>query len=186
MDDSNYIYSIGHGGRKIEDLIHLLQKYEIKYVVDVRSKPRSRFYPNYNMSALRNTLSSQGIGYLFLGENLGGLPKDPTCYDSSGHVVYDLVKDKEFYQKGISRLVSASNKKIKIACMCSEINPCECHRSKLIGATLAQSNIEIQHINKDGGIETQNSVMRDIINLNNNQDLFSSKSGSLRSRKSYR
>ncbi|HBP1229402.1 DUF488 family protein [Pseudomonas aeruginosa] len=186
MTEKNaYIYSIGHGGRKIEDFINLLNIYEIKYVVDVRSKPRSRFHPQFNQKKLHELLNQNGIGYLFLGDKLGGLPSEPSCYDEKGHVVYNKVKGMSFYEEGLARLTSANEKKIKIACMCSEIDPCDCHRSKLIGSSLSEQNIPMLHINKLGHIEDQETVIKHVINSTLGNDLFSDES-SLKSRNSYR
>ncbi|MBA1289172.1 DUF488 domain-containing protein [Pseudomonas japonica] len=186
MDNASYIYTIGHGGRKIEEFVGLLQLHHIRYVVDVRSKPRSRFYPHFNKDNLHRQLLSQGIGYLFLGDSLGGLPSDPECYDDQGHVVYDALRGKAYFQEGLNRLVSANEKRINIACMCSEINACECHRSKLIGTSLSELKIQMLHINRAGSIETQESVMRDVLNSDGDQDLFTTTSSSLKSRKPYR
>jgi len=184
-DTISYIYSIGHGSRKIEDFIHLLKTYEVKYVVDVRSKPRSRFHPQYNQKALQELLKESDIGYLFLGNQLGGLPNDTACYDEEGHVVYKKVEAMDFYKEGLARLVSANEKNIKIACMCSEIDPCDCHRSKLIGVSLKSQEIHMLHINRSGAIETQSNVIKNVINASSGKDLFSDDT-SLKSRNSYR
>lgn len=184
-DTMSYIYSIGHGSRKIEDFIHLLKTYEIKYVVDVRSKPRSRFHPQYNQKRLQELLKESNIGYLFLGNQLGGLPNNTECYDKEGHVVYKKVEAMDFYQEGLARLLSANEKNIKIACMCSEIDPCDCHRSKLIGVSLENQEIHMLHINRSGAIETQSNVIKAVINASSGKDLFSD-DNSLKSRNSYR
>lgn len=184
-DTTNYIYSIGHGSRKIEDFIELLNHYNIRYVVDVRSKPRSRFHPQYNQKKLHELLNKSGIGYLFLGDKLGGLPSEPDCYDEKGHVVYNQVKNMDFYKEGLTRLVSANEKKIRIACMCSEIDPCDCHRSKLIGASLSDQEIHMLHINKTGAIETQKTVIKNVMNSASGSDFFSN-DDSLKSRNTYR
>ncbi|WP_433988348.1 DUF488 domain-containing protein [Pseudomonas poae] len=93
------IYSIGHGGRSIEELISLLKDNEISYVIDVRTKPRSRFHPQYNKERLDNHLKAENIRYVFMGENLGGLPKDESCYDTDGHVNYEKTKQQDFSKK---------------------------------------------------------------------------------------
>ncbi|GAB7264630.1 hypothetical protein DZJ_11800 [Dickeya ananatis] len=68
--------------------------------------------------------------------------------------------------------------------MCSELAPCDCHRSKLIGDYLNKIDIDLYHIDKKGNIKTQKEVMNEILN-GNNLDLFSDAKNSLKSRKSY-
>ena len=67
-----------------------------------------------------------------MGENLGGRPKDRSCYDHEGHVLYEKISEKSFFIEGVNRLKVAYEKNLRVACMCSELNPCDCHRSKLI------------------------------------------------------
>ncbi|GAB7264629.1 hypothetical protein DZJ_11790 [Dickeya ananatis] len=104
------IFSIGHGGRNIDDFIFLLKKYNIEYVIDVRSKPRSRFYPHFNKDTLMQHLKNAHIKYVFMGESLGGIPLDKTCYDSDGKVDYEKIKNKDFFLKGIERIKNCSLK----------------------------------------------------------------------------
>ena len=179
------IFSIGHGARKLEDFISLLKKYHIRYVIDVRSKPRSRFHPHFNREALTLHLKEVCIKYVFMGEQLGGIPKDNQCYDEEGRVDYDKIKNKAFFHEGIERIKTAYSKKLKVACMCSELSPCECHRSKLIGDYLQSLGIEMQHIDKKGDIRTQNDVMNEVLG-STELDLFSENNQKLKSRKIYR
>lgn len=46
--------------------------------------------------------------------------------------------------------------------MCSELKPCECHRSKMIGRYLSNQNIEMSHIDENGNLISQKSVMTQI------------------------
>jgi uncharacterized protein (DUF488 family) len=185
QEHNGTLYSIGHGARRLEDFISLLKTYGISFVLDVRSKPRSRFHPQYNQHALEESLKLSGIRYVFMGDNLGGLPKDESCYDPEGHVVYSEVKTRNFFREGVSRLLTAHEKKFRAACMCSEIDACDCHRSKLIGDVLLSYSISMLHINRTGSLENQEAVMQRIINKDGG-DLFSLDQPLLRSRKSYK
>lgn len=178
------IFSIGHGNRTIESFIYLLQKFDISYVIDVRTKPRSRFNPQYNKNSFSDRLAEHGIRYVFMGESLGGIPNDRSCYDPDGKVDYAKVKKKDFFLAGIDRIQTAYDKKIRIACVCSEISPCDCHRSKLIGESLKERSIPMLHINKEGTLEDQESVIRKILKIDE-LDLFSDASVALKSKNSY-
>ena len=57
-----------------------------------------------------------------------------------------------------AQIKTAYEKGIKVAVMCSELNPEECHRSKLIGLSLQKDGIIMQHINKHGKLIDQNEV----------------------------
>lgn len=151
------IYTIGYGNRSIEELVLLLQQYEIKFVIDIRSQPYSRYKPDFSREAVERHLKQYGIRYVFMGDTLGGRPTESTCY-VDGRVDYAKVRDKPFYQEGIKRLHGAWEKQIRIALMCSEAKPQDCHRSKLIGNTLIKQHIDVAHINEAGEVKTQEEV----------------------------
>ncbi len=157
------IYTIGYGNRSIEEFVKLLQHYDIKFLVDIRSQPYSRFNSDFSKEALEKRLKQHAIRYIFMGDTLGGRPKDSTCY-VDGRVDYARVREKSFYQKGISYLHTAWGKQLSIALMCSEVKPQECHRAKLIGNTLIEQDIDVAHIDEAGVIKTQlqiNQVLTD-------------------------
>lgn len=156
------IFSIGHGGKKIEDFITELKSFDIHFLLDVRSKPYSRWNPQFNQKALNLKLEENGIKYVYVGDTLGGFPKDRSCYDLNGKVVYDVIKDKDFFKEGLERLTTANEKQIKLAIMCSESRPEECHRSKLIGQELLKKKISLRHIVSDKLVKSQEMVMAEL------------------------
>jgi uncharacterized protein (DUF488 family) len=178
------IYSIGHGNKKIEDFIAELKSFKILFLLDIRSKPYSKWNPQFNKAALDLELKKSGITYVFVGDTLGGLPEDRSCYDYNGKVVYDLIKEKDFFKKGLERLTTASEKKINLAIMCSESKPEECHRSKLIGQELLNKNISLKHIVSDKRVKSQQTVMNELTKGKGTVDLFGNEID-FTSRKSY-
>ncbi len=153
------IYTIGYGNRNIGDFIELLKLYHIAYLVDVRSQPYSKNNLEFSKTRLEKNLSENSIRYVFMGDTLGGRPADRSCYDESDRVLYDEVRNRPFYQAGIERLKDAWNQKLPIALMCAELRPEECHRSKLIGITLQQEQIEVIHIDENGALKNHGIVM---------------------------
>ena len=149
------LYTIGHGNRKIEDFLALIKGFNIKYLVDVRSQPYSKFNPQFNQNELKYFLEVNEVKYVFMGDCIGGRPKDISCYDNDGKVDYDIVRTKEFFLIGINRLKTAFYKDVNIVIMCSESNPCECHRSKLIGRFLKTENIHLKHIDENSTIDSR-------------------------------
>ena len=170
MDTS--LFSIGHGNKKVDVFLQELRSFNIDYLVDVRSKPYSKFNPHFNQNELQYFLKKHNIKYLFLGDLIGGLPDDKSCYDENGKVDYQLLKDKDFFKQGLNRLITAHNKNLKVAIMCSETNPQECHRSKLIGKELLKYGIDINHIIKKNNFKTQSELNRELFGLFANNDDF--------------
>ena len=178
------MFSIGHGNRTLDEFLELLKKHDIKYLIDVRSMPYSKFNSHFNQEALKNSLEQSNITYVFMGDSIGGRPADKSCYDEEGKVDYDAIDEKEFYKKGIDRLKTAFNKDIPVAIMCSESKPTECHRSKLIGRTLSREKIWLSHIDENGKLKDQMTVMNELTKGKSEVDLFGN-AVSLTSRKSY-
>lgn len=179
----NPLYTIGYGNRKIEEFPEILKKYEIDYLIDIRSKPFSKYQPEFNQNELKHFLKKNNINYVFMGDELGGRPDDNSCY-FDGKVDYEIISTKVFYKNGIERLKTAYEKNLKISLMCSELKPQDCHRSKLIGRTLIDEMIDVQHIAENGILKNQLSVMDIVTNGFGEFDLFGS--SYLYSRKKYR
>jgi uncharacterized protein (DUF488 family) len=182
--DAQSLYTIGHGNRKPDELLNVLRRFDIKYLIDVRSQPYSKFNPQFNQNDIKAFLENNGIRYVFMGDSLGGRPKDLTCYDDDGKVNYEIIKNKDFFQSGISRLRTAHIKNIKSMIMCSESKPIECHRSKLIGRALSLDNIILKHIDEKGIIKDQITVINELNKGKADFDLFQNQMNTT-SRKSY-
>jgi uncharacterized protein (DUF488 family) len=173
------LLTVGYGNRTLQQVIALLRQEAVQYLVDVRSSPRSKFNPEFSASPLDNALRDAGIRYVFMGDTLGGRPSDVTCYEN-GHVIYDLVQKRDFFQKGIERLLNALNQQLNVCLLCSETRPTDCHRSKLIGVALSAIGVDVIHLGQNGERVTQAEVIASLESLQG--DLFGQ---SLRSRKSY-
>ncbi len=154
------LYSIGHGNKSMDVFIEELLAFGIEYLLDIRTKPYSKWNPQFNLTSLEREIKKRGLGYVFMGDSLGGLPNDRGCYDSSGKVVYDILKEKDFFKQGLDRLMTAGTKGVKLALMCSEARPEECHRSKLIGEELRRHGISLNHIISETKIKPQGSHSR--------------------------
>jgi uncharacterized protein (DUF488 family) len=153
--DKKPIYTIGHGARKAEEFLELLKRYGIGYLIDVRSQPYSRYHPQFSQNNLKVFLEENNIRYVFMGDTLGGRPKDASCYDEDGKINYEKVKTKDFFKEGIERLKTAYKKNLDVAIMCSERDPAQCHRYHLIGKVLDAETIEVIHIDEKGLLKTQ-------------------------------
>lgn len=171
------IFSIGHSNHSIDKFLSLLESFEINMVVDVRSAPFSRMFPQFNQESLKKSLSDNSIGYLFLGDQIGGRSNDPDDY-MDGQVLYKALANKEAFKTGMERLKEGSAK-YRIVLMCSEKEPLDCHRTLLVSQTLASSDIVVGHIHADGTVEAHGDALVRLLSLHNlsSPDLFSDDTG---------
>ena len=151
------IYTIGYGARGLAEFLDVLAAHDIAYLLDVRSTPYSRFKPEFSKDPLGRAVEERGIHYLYLGRQLGGQPDDPSCY-VDGKVDYAVVRQLPAFREGIDRLERAYRQGQRVALMCSEGKPELCHRSKLIGKSLAERDIPVLHIDENGYIVSQAEV----------------------------
>ncbi len=152
------IYTIGHSNHPIDRFIALLQQHGIDAVADVRSTPYSRFNPQFKKEKLQAALADAGIRYVFLGEELGARSKDPACYDESGRVSYVRLAATDLFRRGIERLLAGMHNH-RIAVMCAEREPLDCHRTILVARELEKAGVPITHILADGSLEPHRHAM---------------------------
>ena len=152
------LFSIGYGNRQIEEFLSILEKFEIKTVIDVRSFPYSKFRPTYNKSQLQRTLAEKQIEYIYKGDELGGMPKDDSFY-TSGEVDYDKVRNSHLYQQGLQFVKQVLNHDINVVIMCAEFDYKKCHRWNLIGMDLSKEGYSMKHITKNVEVEICNQLL---------------------------
>jgi uncharacterized protein (DUF488 family) len=147
------IYSVGHSNHSIDRFLGLLTSNGVGCIVDVRSAPYSRYSPHFSKPSLEAHLRERGIRYVYLGNELGGRPDDPACYDQTGAVDYERIARMPWFQEGVDALLAIANEQ-PTAIMCSEEDPSMCHRNLLITDTLLrQSRAAVTHIRGDGTTE---------------------------------
>ncbi|MFH1137168.1 MAG: DUF488 domain-containing protein [Pseudomonadota bacterium] len=156
---SRIILSIGHSNHSPEFFLDLLHANRVEVLVDVRSRPYSRLAPWFSKADLAKNCSGQGIEYLFLGRELGGLRSEPELLDGSGRVDYHKVRNLPSFQKGLGILVNAAGQK-NTAVMCAEEDPRRCHRTALLGPALRPKGFDLVHIRGDGRLENDDQSAR--------------------------
>lgn len=155
------IFTVGHSTHQQDHLISLLRRHSVTALCDVRSRPYSRTNPQFNRDRLTEMLRSAAITYVFLGRELGARSEDPACYDH-GQVQYDKLARTELFQQGLER-VCAGAAKFRIALMCAEKEPLECHRTILVARHLVDRGFDICHIHADGRLESQEDALERLI-----------------------
>ena len=128
------VYTIGHSTRSIAEFVDLLKAGGVEIVVDIRSTPRSRTNPQFNLETLPEALSIWQIGYVRIAE-LGGrrtkskiIPPEINGFwiNQSFHNYADYALSDAF-RVGFSNLTKFSDER-RCAIMCSEAVWWRCHR----------------------------------------------------------
>lgn len=152
------IFTVGHSSHDAAHFIDLLKRHAITAVADVRSHPYSRRNPQFRKRALEALLTGHGIAYVFLGRELGARRDDPACY-VDGRVQYDRVAREPSFQAGLARVLTGT-KRYRVALMCAEKDPAECHRTILVSRALRPRVGRIGHILADGSVEWRTAFER--------------------------
>jgi len=135
------IKTIGHSNQPIERFVDLLKAGGVETLVDVRSTPYSRRFPQFGRERLAASLAINGILYRYEGTALGGKPKDGGSYD-------DLASRPEF-SNALDRLIAGAAD-TTLCLMCAEKEPLDCHRTVLVSRRLAERGVAIDHLLADG------------------------------------
>lgn len=139
----NPIKTIGHSNHPIERFVDLLRAGGVRVLVDVRSTPWSRRFPQFGKDRLAKVLAEAGIDYLHEGAALGGKPQSGGSYD-------DLAARPDFAD-ALARLTARAGSST-VCLMCAEKEPLDCHRTVLVSRRLAERGVAIEHLLADGGI----------------------------------
>jgi|YNPBryBLVA2012_1023415.scaffolds.fasta_scaffold25017_2 uncharacterized protein (DUF488 family) len=133
------IYSLGTGARGLQEFISLLRRSGIETAVDVRSFPGSRRFPHFGREELRRSLRDAGIGYVWLGDRLGG-------FREGGYAEH--MRTPEFREglEALRELAEAG----PTAFFCAERDPARCHR-RFIAGRLQELGWRVVHLEEEGG-----------------------------------
>lgn len=159
MNEQATLFTIGHSNHALEHLLGLLGDHQVEAIGDVRSWPASRHTPWFDRGPLRDHLRRAGMKYVFLGRELGGRPDNPDLYTDDGRVRYDRVAATESFAEGLEKLRTGILG-LRIAIMCAEENPENCHRRLLVARVLFDRGVRVLHIRGDGTIQQEHGYTR--------------------------
>ncbi len=171
-DKTVAVLTIGHSTQSPEAFLTLLRKAEVTAVADVRSVPFSRHVPHFNRDALRETLAAEKIAYVYLGDLLGGRPTRRDFF-SDGVADYEKMAKSDNFTAGLERVIGGA-KAYRIALMCAERNPLDCHRCLLIGRALKERGVSVRHIVDAGETIGQDEIEQQLLAMAElaDRDLF--------------
>lgn len=165
------IFTVGHSAHEVARFVDLLAWHGVEAVADVRSMPYSRRHPQFNRESLKESLNASGIAYVFLGKELGARSTDPDCYEN-GRVQFRRLAATSLFRSGLKRVLDGSQE-MRLALMCAEKDPLNCHRTILVARELVALGKRVNHILADGEIETHEAAMNRLCTqLNIGEDLL--------------
>jgi len=167
------IYTIGSSIHTIDEFISLLNKHKINAVADVRSVPYSQHTPQYNKEVLIKTLKGKSIYYLDFSKEFGARRNEEDAYTNNRVDFKKVIKLPNFIH-GIERISTGISKGYKIALLCTEKNPLDCHRFSLVSKALIEKlDINVDHILFDGEILNHYELEKNMLcDLGFEKDLF--------------
>jgi len=158
------IVTIGHSNLELDDFLSVLQRHGVRILCDVRSRPGSFRFPQFNREPLEALLTSAGLRYEFFGEALGGRPADPRVYHADGRVDYAARRKSSEFAAGIDRLLELS-RVTNAVLLCAEEDPLQCHRFLMICPALLERGVIPAHIRCGGILESQREAEDRLLEL---------------------
>lgn len=150
MKDS-IVYTIGHSTKTFEQFVKMIKDFGVESIVDIRTVPRSRTNPKYNIDTLPNLLTECGVSHYRIAQ-LGGLRKKSNTVpvevnsfweNRSFHNYADYALSAQF-EIGLNQLLVICETKC-CAIMCAEAVWWRCHR-RIVADYLLTRDVEVAHI----------------------------------------
>ena len=150
------LYTAGYGNRGIDKFIELMREYGVTHIVDIRAVPKSSYWEDFRQENLIHLIPARGLKYI---NTLGGVKDSAVlCKDPDSVDLEPLFVDPEL-AKGLVALKKAINARERVVClMCGCMRPHACHRSRLLGRTLLEQGIDVQHIDADNNVVRQSEL----------------------------
>ena len=145
------MFTIGHSTLPIDVFLKILRDNGVRWLVDIRTIPKSRHNPHFAQENLERSLKAAGIQYRWQ-KSLGGLRhalKDSvnTGWRNSSFRGYADYMQTPDFTTAIDELL-ASSTETETTVMCAEAVPWRCHRS-LVADALVVRGIEVEDIYYD-------------------------------------
>lgn len=179
----------------IEKMFNTLRDFKVSHLIDVRSVPYSRQFPQCNANGLKIASKQFSISYGHMPElgakaspmqdvfskardifyedifpiSKSNRPEKTELFDYDEIVDFQKFRSDEYFCEGIKRIERACENKYTLALMCSEKKPIDCHRFFLVSQKIEEKFgdwIEVLHIT-----ENKNGEIQTVTNKNVNTEL---------------
>ncbi len=141
------VWTIGHSNHRLKSFLSLLEQHQIDVLVDVRSRPRSR-WPHFNQKALCRSIENAGRAYIWL-PGLGGIPERAELRLPDGEADFEAIRASDDYRSDLEEVISLAADG-RVALMCSEGDPNACHRFSALAPDLVGRGVDVRHVLRDG------------------------------------
>lgn len=152
------LYTIGHTNHPLGYFLELLQKYNINYLLDVRSTPFSQYTSQFNKDCISEFLQSNGIRYCHMGKFFGARPLDKNLYTKENYLDFEVMRSSVLFQKGMDNVIKGLSAGNNVVLMCTEKDPIDCHRAILVARGFSLHGIDVNHILPDGTLQSQGEL----------------------------
>jgi uncharacterized protein (DUF488 family) len=145
------IWTVGHSTRTDQEFGEILLAHNIQTLVDVRTYPGSRRYPQFNKPTLSASLANVGINYIH-EPRLGGrrTPRKEshnTAWRNAQFRGYADHMETEEFATGIKELLELADRS-RTAIMCAEALWWRCHRSLIADYLKARGNTVVHIVDE--------------------------------------
>ncbi len=145
------IFTIGHSTRSVAEFVALSREVEVDFIADVRSFPRSRAMPQFDIETLPSALATDGIGYRHFPA-LGGRRHHAEGAPPSTNRLWRVLSFRNYadyaetaaFRSGLDELLTLSLEH-RCAIMCAEAVWWRCHR-RIIADYLLACGTPVEHI----------------------------------------
>lgn len=166
--EMNDLFTIGHSIHPLNDFLELLKKHAIDYVIDVRSIPYSEHTSDYNKDKIKSYLNNHDVNYAHMGKYFGARQEDPSLYSfdkkrNKFYLDFKKVQESSNFNIGFENILKGAMQ-FKIAFMCTEKNPIDCHRAIMVGDAFFKKGYAVKHILEDGNIKEHTELNKDLLN----------------------
>lgn len=142
-------------------MVQVLRQQGVSHLVDIRTSPFSAHQPEFTKQALERSADRKGYIYVYLGDLLGGRPPQADCY-SNGKVDYAKIRQRDFFKRGLARLIEQYQSGTSLCLMCAEGKPTSCHRTRLVAQALTDAGLTVEHFLPDGTVQTHAQVVTEL------------------------
>jgi uncharacterized protein (DUF488 family) len=154
----NTVYTIGYSGFSIDDFVETIKDHNISLVVDIRSSPFSKHFPEYNKGSLEIYLKKNNIFYCNYAVEFGARQNDRKYYCNEGYLDFEVFSKSEQFLQGINKLCNRMEQNYTFVLLCAEKDPICCHRTILVARAFFERGYNVVHLLTNGKTITQQEV----------------------------
>lgn len=161
MKPEREIYTIGHSNLSADEFLRLLRRERINCVVDVRSRPDQRYFPQFNEDRLADFLAHRAVYHLSFCADFG--PRAYDCLDADGLVDFERAVHRPAFQRAAARILQGLDMGFRIVLMGAVAEPLDCHRFSLLGRYFHESGLCVRHFLRNGALVTHAELERRMV-----------------------